>query len=99
MYSATIGQSYRSISHPTIHRAVFPVFATANCTSVEVAGAEGSLSGIYDLDGGSGSYVRYGGVAVYILGKDTSDTWYLGEGAAVADASEDYPYYFVSQST
>lgn len=74
-----------------------PFFVTASCTSVEVTGAEGLLSGTYDLDAGSGSYVRYGGVSVYIMGKDTSETWYLGEGTSVYWASSGYPYYFVSQ--
>lgn len=74
-------------------------FATASCTSVEVTGAAGLLSGIYELDGDTGSYIRYGGVSVYVIGKDSSDTWYLGQGAAVVFANDDYPYYYVSQST
>lgn len=95
MYCATIDQS---INHPLTYHSTAPFFATASCTSVEVTGAEGLLSGIYDLDGYSGSYIRYGGVSVYVIGKDSSDTWYLGEGAAVVFANDDYPYYYVSQS-
>lgn len=54
------------------------------------------MSGTYYIDADSGAYLRYGGVAVYVLGKSYNGAWYLGEGNIVAFADDDYPYYYVS---
>ena len=61
-----------------------------------VAGAGYLLSGTYYVDDVSDAYLRYGGVAVYVLGKYSNGAWYLGEGTAVEDVDDDYPYYYVS---
>lgn len=68
---------------------------SATCTTIEVAGAEGDLSGIYTYDGSS-SYVRRGGSTSYILGEYNNDEWRLGQGFYVFSADGNYPHYYVS---
>ena len=69
--------------------------SAATCSTVEVTGAEGDLSGTYTYDG-SGSYIRRGGSTSYILGKYTDDQWRLGQGFYVFNALDSYPHYYVS---
>lgn len=73
--------------------------STASCTTIEVTGAEDLLSGVYYVDERTGNYLRFGGVAVYILGKYYTGIWYLGKGSSVGEANDDYPHYYVSQLT
>ena len=77
-------------------KSVHLLFAiTATCTTVEVAGAEGDLSGTYIYDG-SGTYIRRGGFTSYVLGKYDSDQWRLGQGFSLYYALSNYPHYYVS---
>lgn len=62
--------------------------------AIEVAGAEGDLSGIYTYD--EGNYIRRGGLTSYILGKYSFDQWLLGQGFSLYSADDSYPYYYVS---
>ena len=71
--------------------------SAATCTSVEVAGAEGDISGTYTFDGSS-DFERAAGSTFYILGKYNDDQWLLGEGFNIFSADDNYPYYYVSVS-
>lgn len=69
----------------------------ASCTSLEVTGDDGALSGIYMLARDLGAYTRVDGGTTYIIGKYINGAFYLGEGTALYQAKETYPFYYVSQ--
>lgn len=64
------------------------------CTAVEVAGAEGDLSGTYIQSGYY--YNRRGGYTSYMPGEDSYDQWLPGQGFSLNDVEDNYPYYYVS---
>lgn len=85
------------ISHSSSTSLFFCYVNSASCTEVEVAGAEGDISGTYTFDGSS-DYVRRAGSTSYILGKYYQDQWLLGQGFHLYSADDNYPFYYVSVS-
>lgn len=92
--NAIVGKLYPDSTSNTICIPYVCIRSPATCTTVEVAGAEGDLSGVYTYDGDN--YIRRGGSTSYILGKHTNDQWLLGQGFNIFLADDSYPYYYVS---